>query len=205
MYFTKKQLSILEFIQQWRDEKGVSPTLEEMAGAFNVTKITIYEHLNQLEKKGAIRRTKFRARSIEILTPPPRKSRSDGMPLLGRISAGQPLLVDESEETLRLDTVFPLDKRCFALQVHGNSMAGDQIRNGDYVIVENRDSANDGDTVVAVLGNGDATLKKFYREDDRIRLQPASHDMEPIYADNVEIRGVVVGLLRNYNNFDAQQ
>jgi repressor LexA len=199
VYFTKKQLSILEFIQQWRDERGVSPTLEEMAGEFKVTKITIYEHLNQLEKKSAIRRTKFRARSIEILTPPPRKSRSDGMPLLGSISAGEPLLAVESEETLCLDTVFPLDSRCFALQVQGNSMAEDQIRNGDYVIVENRVSAEDGDTVVAVLDNGDATLKKYYREGNRIRLQPANADMAPIYADRVEIRGVVVGLLRRYD------
>jgi len=199
VYFTKKQLNILEFIQCWREERGVSPTLEEMASEFGVTKITVYEHLNQLEKKGAIRRTKFRARSIEILTPPPRKHRRDGMPLLGSISAGEPLCAVESEAALRLDTVFPVGESCFALQVEGNSMVGDQICSGDYVIVENKDTANDGDTVVAVLEDGVATLKKYYSEDGRVRLQPSNPGMEPIYADRIEIRGVVIGLLRKYS------
>ena len=198
MYLTKKQLSILEFVQEWRDERGIAPTLEEMADFFSVTKITIYEHLNQLEKKGAIRRTKFRARSIEILSPPPpKKRRSQSLPLLGNIRAGSPLQTTASQETLKLDEVFPLDANCFALRVQGDSMVDDHIQDGDFVIVENRGNAKNGDTVVALLDDGVATLKKYYQENGHFRLQPANEEMNPIFATNVEIRGVVVGLVRN--------
>jgi len=198
VYFTEKQLNILEFIQEWREEKGISPTLEEMAVQFQVTKITIYEHLNQLERKGAIRRAKFRARSIEVLTPPPTKRKRFSLPLQGSIRAGSPLDTVETEDTLNLDEVFPVDKACFALRVQGNSMIEDHIQDGDYVMVEKRDTAGNGDTVVAVLENGEATLKRYYRERGRIRLQPSNSEMLPIYARKVEIRGVVVGLLRRF-------
>jgi repressor LexA len=200
VYYTEKQLRILEFIQQWREEKGISPTLEEMATHFSVTKITIYEHLNQLERKGAIRRAKFRARSIEILTPPPLRRRRLSLPLKGTIRAGAPLETVETDDNLNLDEVFPLDRSCFVLRVRGNSMVEDHIQDGDYVMVESRQNANNGDTVVAVLENGEATLKRYYRERGRIRLQPANEKMDPIYARRVEIRGVVVGLVRKFLN-----
>lgn len=197
MYLTKKQLDILDFIWNWRETKRVSPTLEEMARHFGVTKITIYEHLNQLEKKGAIRRSKFRARSIEVLTPPPQRQKPDSLPLLGSIRAGAPLQTESARGTLRLNDVFPLENNCYALKVQGDSM-GERILDGDYVVVEDRDTAEDGETVVAVLENGEATLKKYFREGNRVRLQPERDDMEPIYTDSVEIRGVVVGLLRRF-------
>lgn len=204
MYLTKKQLDILEFIQDWREEQGVSPTLEEMADHFKVTKITIYEHLNQLEKKGAIRRAKFRARSIEIITPPPRRKGRDALPLLGSIQASFPSTTaepvtstDRDRPSLKLNDLFPLESNCYALQVQGDSMR-DEVRDGDYVIVESRDYATDGDIVVAVLEGGAATLKKYYREGDRVRLEPANSDLEPQVFDQVEIRGVVVGLVRKF-------
>ncbi|MBI4586875.1 MAG: repressor LexA [Planctomycetes bacterium] len=198
MYFTPKQLNLLEFIQNWQEENGLSPTLEEMACHFKVTKITIYEHLNQLEKKGAIQREKFRARSVQIKTPLPKKRRRNSLPLLGSIRAGSPLEAVETKDTLDLDQVFPLGSNCFALRVQGNSMVDDHIQDGDFVIVENRNGAANGDTVVAVLDTGEATLKRYYRERGRIRLQPANGGMAPILARKVEIRGVVVGLLRKY-------
>ncbi len=202
MYLTKKQLDILEFIQNWREESGVSPTLEEMAEHFNVTKITIYEHLNQLEKKGAIRRAKFRARSIEIITPPPRRKATDSLPLLGCIQASFPSAPaqqprTESQGSLKLNDLFPLESNCYALQVQGDSMK-DEIQNGDYVIVEGRDYANDGETVVAILEDGQATLKKYYREGEGVRLVPANQDIEPQYFNKVEVRGVVIGLVRKF-------
>ena len=197
MYLTPKQLRILEFIQDWRDEQGVSPTLEEMAEEFEVTKITIFEHLNQLEQKGAIRREKFRARSIEVLTPPPTRRRSS-VPLLGTIRAGAPLESVVSEDTLNVEQTLSLERNCYALKVSGNSMIDDHIQDGDYVMVEKRNSAENGDTVVAVLDNGEATLKRFYRESGRVRLQPANEAMEPIFARDVKIQGVVVGLLRRF-------
>ncbi len=199
VFFTEKQLRILEFIQRFQDERGVSPTLEEMATHFGVTKITIYEHLNQLEKKGAITRTKYRARSIEIVVPPPSRRKRFAVPLQGSIRAGAPLESVATEDVLNLDEVLRLDGDCFALRVQGNSMDGDQIRNGDYVMVERRTTAENGDTVVAVLENGEATLKRYYRERGRIRLQPANSDMKPIFARKVEIRGVVVGLVRRFS------
>jgi repressor LexA len=203
MYFTKKQLHILEFICRWREEKGVSPTLEEMATHFGVTKITIFEHLNQLEKKGAIRRDKFRARSIEVLEPPPtRRAALDALPLLGFVQAGAgaPAAVPPSAQradTLCLADLFPLEGNCFALRVQGDSM-GENILDGDYVVVEGKETAQDGDAVVAVLENGEATLKRYFREPDRVRLQPDNPARDPIYARNVQIRGVVVGLLRRF-------
>ena len=199
MYFTQKQLKILEFVHQWREDNGVSPTLEELAGHFRVTKITVYEHLNQLERKGAIQRTKYRARSIEILIDPPTRRRRFSIPLQGSIRAGAPLETIETEDTLNLDQVFPLERDCYALRVRGDSMVEDHIQDGDYVMVERRRRAENGDTVVAVLDNGEATLKRYYRERGRVRLQPANEAMKPIYARNVEIRGVVVGLLRRFS------
>ena len=197
MYLTPKQLRILEFIQDRREEQGVSPTLEEMAESFEVTKITIFEHLNQLEEKGAIQREKFRARSIEVLVPPPTRRRNS-VPLLGTIRAGAPLESVISEDTLNVEQVLSLERNCYALRVSGNSMIDDHIQDGDYVMVEKRDSAENGDTVVAVLANGEATLKRFYRERGRIRLQPANETMKPIVTRDVNIQGVVVGLLRRF-------
>lgn len=198
MYFTEKQLRIMEFIQQFRAERGISPTLEEIAKNFGVTKITIYEHVNQLERKGAIKREKFRARSIEILVPVEERTTRYAMPLMGNLRDGQPIEATEDRMDLNLSDLLPAGKKCFALRVRGNSMADDHIADGDYVIVEKRDEVENGATVVAVLENGEATVKKLFRDKNRIRLQSCNGSMKSIFPKSAEIRGVVIGVLRRF-------
>jgi len=190
----------MEFIQGYRSEKGISPTMEEIAAKFGVTKITIYEHLNQLERKGALRREKFRARSIEPLVSVEERHGRFVVPLAGKIEAGAPLDNGNGDGTLDLTAILPITKQCFALRVQGDSMIDDHIRDGDYVIVERRSQAQNGDTVVAVLPDGRATLKRYYREKSRVRLQPANRAHKSMYAREVEVRGVVIGLLRNFTS-----
>jgi len=199
VYFTEKQLRIMEFIQSYRAQHGISPTMEEIAVQFSVTKITIYEHLNQLEGKGAIRREKFRARSIEPLVHVGLDRGPLVMPVMGTIESGAPLRSETAGESLDLTAVFSPGKDRFVLRVHGDSLKDDQIQNGDLVIVERRVSANNGDLVVAVLPDGRATLKRFYREKKRVRLQGTNGSVNRTYASEVEIRGVVVGLMRNFS------
>ncbi len=199
MYFTEKQLRIMEFIQSFRAQRGISPTMEEIAGQFNVTKITIYEHLNQLEEKGAIRREKFRARSIELLVHVGQDRGPLVMPVMGAIESGAPLRNDTAGESLDLTAVFSPGKDRFVLRVRGDGLKDDQIQNGDLVIVERCVSANNGDLVVAILPDGRATLKRLYREKKRVRLQGTNGSVNRTYAPQVEIRGIVVGLMRNFS------
>lgn len=198
MYFTEKQLRIMEFIQQFRSERGISPTLEEIAKNFGVTKITIYEHINQLERKGAIKREKFRARSIEIVVPVEERVSRYSMPLMGNFRDGLPIEATPEREDLNLSEIVPIGTKCYALRVRGNSMVDDHITDGDYVLVEKRDEVQSGDTVVAVLENGEATLKKFYRDKNKIRLQSVNGGAKTIYPKAADIRGVVIGVLRRY-------
>jgi len=198
VYFTEKQLKIMEFIQQFRAERGISPTLEEIAKHFGVTKITIYEHINQLERKGAIKREKFRARSIEILSPVEERTSRFSLPLMGHLTEGAPLETVDNRENLNLNDLVPLESRCYALRVRGEALVQDHITDGDYVILERRDDAENGDIVLAILENGEATLKKFFREKNRIRLQSANGSLKSIYPKTAEIRGVVIGVLRRF-------
>jgi repressor LexA len=204
VYFTEKQLKIMEFIQQFRAERGISPTLEEIARHFGVTKITIYEHINQLERKGAIKREKFRARSIEILSPVEERTSRFSLPLLGHLTEGAPIETAEGQENLNLNELVPLDSRCYVLRVRGESLVQDHITDGDYVILERSDDAENGDIVLAILENGEATLKKFYREKNRIRLQSSNGSMKSIYPKTAEIRGVVIGVLRRFAKVMAE-
>jgi repressor LexA len=204
MYFTEKQLKIMEFIQHFRAERGISPTLEEIAKHFGVTKITIYEHINQLERKGAIKREKFRARSIEILSPVEERTPRFSLPLVGNLTEGAPLEAMDGGESLNLNDIVPLASRCYALRVRGEALAQDHITDGDYVIVERREDAENGEIVLAILENGEATLKKFYREKNRIRLQSANGSMKSIYPRTAEIRGVVIGVLRRFEKALAE-
>lgn len=199
MYFTEKQLRIIEFIRDFIAEKGVSPTLEEIASHFHVSKITIYEHINALEKKGALRKSKNRARSIELISPEEREALSRfKVPVLGQIAAGSPLEAVEDAEEFDLASLCPDDRPCYLLRVRGDSMIEDQIRDGDLVLVEKREVPRNGEIVVAILNENEATLKRFYREKDRIRLQPANEHMDPIITERVEIRGVVIGVIRKF-------
>ena len=191
---TPKQLEVVRFIERYRRRRGMSPTLREMAQHMNVSDVTIFEHLGALEQKGVIRRTPRRARSVEVV----RWAEHPPLRLLGTIAAGEPIEAIEDPREIDIAAMLRSRRERFVLQVRGNSMIDEHIRDGDYVIIEKRDTARNGQTVVALLPDGDATLKKLYREKGRIRLQPANPDMDPIYVDDVRIQGVVVGVLRKY-------
>lgn len=196
---TPKQLQIVEFVRQYERENHLSPTLEEIAQHMGTSKVTVFEHMRSLERKGAIRRSYYKSRSIELA---PELAVTDQerhqFPLVGTIAAGQPIEAIELPDTIDITALFEPQKAPYVLRVRGNSMIDEQIRDGDYVIIEQRDNANNGETVVAVLPEGDATLKKFYREKGRIRLQPANSTMSPIYLEDCQIKGVVIGVLRKY-------
>ncbi len=187
---TPKQMEVLRYVEDFSAKHGYSPTLQEIADHLRVSKITVLGHLKNLEKAKRIRRPHYRRRAIEILEPIRR------LPVLGRIVAGRPLESYESPTDLDLFEPVRNSRDTFALEVHGDSMTGDNIQEGDYVIVEKRKQARNGETVVALLDGGEVTLKRFYREGRRVRLQPANPEHEPIIVDRVEIQGVVVGLWR---------
>ncbi|MGO8703256.1 MAG: transcriptional repressor LexA [Candidatus Brocadiia bacterium] len=198
MNLTPKQLNVLRFVRKFRDANEYAPTLEEIAREFGVSKITALQHLRALEKRGAIRRSRYQSRSIEI-SEPARPHAGRRIPLAGTIAAGAPIEAIEEREVLDLSELIRGRPDPFLLRVRGDSMIDEQIREGDYVICERRSTAVNGETVVAILPGGEATLKKFYLEPNgRIRLQPANPKLSPTYADRIEIRGVVVGVLRKY-------
>ncbi len=200
---TKKQIGVLRFFRDYRNSHGISPTLEEAAQELGVSKITVYEHLNQLKKKGAIHRDKAKARSVSIIYDPDLETQSSTwdshkLPLLGTIAAGRPIEAIEDREELSIEELVPSGDDHYLLRVRGKSMVEDHIDDGDLVVVERRQSANNGEIVVAIIGDEEATLKRFYKEDGRIRLQPANSSLSPMYPDKVEIRGVVRGVVRRF-------
>ena len=196
---TPKQLAILTYLRDYAREHCYAPTLQEVADHFDVTKVTIFEHVGVLQRKGFLERLPHKARSLKLTSQAEfPDERPTCVPLLGRIAAGSPIEAIEDRRVLDIEGMLADRRDTFALEVRGESMIDDQIRDGDYVIVERRQTAADGQTVVALLDSGEATLKRFYREADRIRLQPANAALEPIYVDDVKIQGVVVGVLRKY-------
>jgi len=212
VFYTDRQVEVLEFLRDFRQQRSVSPTLEEMAQHFRVSKVTIHGHLNQLEGKKAILRVPHQARAIEILDP---DYRSDGrtaeegsvtVEILGSIAAGEPIEA-KLVEKIDLGDLMPMGRDHYALRVKGDSMIDDGIHDGDLVIVENRTDARDGELVVAIVEDEEATLKKLFREvhDGRrmIRLQPANSSYQPRFFDEVEVRGVVVGVVRKYPAWKA--
>jgi repressor LexA len=199
MNLTPKQLKVLRFLRKFRAAHEYAPTLGEIAQSFGVSKITALQHLRALEKRGAIRRSRYQSRSIEICEPARRSPPGGRLPLAGTIAAGAPIEAIEEREALDLSELIRGRAEPFLLRVRGDSMIEEQIRDGDYVICERRSTAVNGETVVAVLPTGEATLKKFHLEPDgRIRLQPANPKMSPTYPKRIEIRGVVIGVLRKY-------
>ena len=196
---TPKQLRILTLIRDYQRKHGYSPTMQELADVLGVTKVTVFEHVGGLEKKGLLQRLRHRARSLELTSRVefPDEARSS-LPLVGHIAAGAPIEAIEDQEKIDLENMFSARSGAFVLKVRGDSMIDDNIRDGDLVVVERRETARDGETVVALLDNGEATLKKFYREKGRVRLQPANPAFPPILVDDVRIQGVAIGLLRLY-------
>jgi len=206
MNLTPRQLEIVRFIRDYVARHEYAPTMQEMADHFGVRRPTIFEHIEALQAKGALTRVPTRSRAIELT---PEVLKPAGLPafaglrfpLMGRIAAGRPIEAVEDPEILDVEKLFSGHiGEVFALQVRGNSMIEEQIRDGDYVIVERRDDAHNGETVVALIDEAEATLKKFYHDVGRVRLQPANPTMEPIFvdADRVRIQGVVIGVLRKY-------
>ncbi len=207
MNLTPKQLHILTRIRDLRLARGYSPTMQELADELDVSKVTVFEHVEALIKKGALLRDPNKARSLTV-NPDiemPDEQRNTRLPLVGTIAAGRPIDAVETREFLDLEELFTVGNRrsksagdIFVLRVKGDSMIDEQIREGDYVICEKRTAARNGETVVALIDNEEATLKKFYKERNRIRLQPANAKYEPIYVDECTIQGVVVGVVREY-------
>lgn len=198
----KRQGQILDFIKQQIQSRGSAPTLRQIADAIGVSSLaTVHEHLTTLEHKGLIKRKPGKTRSIE-LTNQIRPNYDQGLdvPVLGFIAAGSPIEPHtDPNATLTISPSFISGKkRVYVLQVRGESMIDEQIRDGDYVVVEQSDNASNGDIVVALLDNGMATLKRFFKEATRIRLEPANAKMSPIFVKNVRIQGKVVGLIRRY-------
>lgn len=202
MALTKRQREILSFLESYTDSNGYAPSFEEIAAQFNYNSLaTVHEHLSNLERKGYIRRSYNESRSIEIL-PSDVYPRAVELPLLGQVAAGAPIEAVESGETVSVPEAFVRrGNGHYVLRVRGNSMIDEQIRDGDFVVVHERQTADNGEMVIALLNGSGATVKKLFRErDGRIRLQPANETMAPLYVHerDVAIQGIVVGVLRRY-------
>ena len=199
--FTRHQ-DVLNFLRQYQQKHGFSPTLREIAEGLGLhSPSTIHEHLATMVKKGIIRIYPGQKRRIEIIEKVIRKpARGVTVPILGYIAAGQPIepYHDPNATAEVPPKMLSGKKRAFVLEVRGESMIDDGILDGDFVIVEEAETANNGDVVVALLENGLATLKKFFKETTRVRLEPANAKMAPIFAVDVRIQGRVVGVVRKF-------
>jgi len=202
--YTPRQRDLLEFVGEYQRIHAVSPTLEEIGEQFGYTRVTAFQHVSALQRKGAILRRPREARSLEIVDPAYRPQ--PGIPILGTIAAGRPLEALDAKadggehEVIDLRDLIPTRGDYFFLRVKGDSMIDDHIEDGDLVLVERRATADDGDTVVAILpGDGveEATLKRFYRETGgTVRLEPRNPRLKPIRSRKVQVRGIVRGILR---------
>ena len=195
---TKKQDRIFEFIRKHVQDTGYPPTVREIGTSFRISEKGAYDHLNAIEKKGYIRRVPKKPRAIEILEFVPQKLPQTAVevPIVGRVAAGEPILASENVEgTLPVPREVVKEDPCFALRVNGKSMIDAGIFEGDVVIVRSQNYADTGDIVVALLDD-EATVKRFFRDGDRIRLQPENSVMSPIIVDDAQILGKVVGVFR---------
>ncbi len=217
---TPRQVQLLNAIAGFRSSRGYLPTIGELAESLGVSRTTAFEHIELLRKKELVLNQPGRARSLN-LTSKARRRLSDlrnhqsesgtglepvegaarmaatrGIPLVGRVAAGLPVEAVENKDYLSIESCFGNTGDIFALEVKGDSMVGENIREGDYVICKRTATASNGQLVVAIVDNEDATLKRFYKEKIRVRLQPANDNYEPIYSDNCRIEGVVIGLVR---------
>jgi repressor LexA len=207
---TPRQLQLLKAICSFQASQCYSPTIAELASELAISRSTTFEHLTELRKKGLLSAYPGRARSLnptekaqrllEALTDHSSNSCPEpmGIPLVGRVAAGLPLEAVEDKDYLSISSHFGTGDDLFALEVTGNSMTGADIRDGDYVICRRTPSADNGQLVIAIVDNENATLKRFYRQKSHARLQPANDDYDPIYSDNCRIEAVVVGLLRKF-------
>lgn len=198
----RKQKQILDFLSQYIQKNGYSPTLQQIAEAIGVHSLaTVHEHLSSMAKKGLIKRYEGAVRGIELLDKKLGELTSGvELPIMGYIAAGQPIepLTDPNATVSVSPGLISGKKPAYVLQVRGESMIEDGILDGDFVVIEEQEEARNGEIVVALLDNGLATLKRYYRESSRIRLEPANAKMSPIFATKVRIQGKVVGVIRHY-------
>jgi len=201
MYLTKRQRQILDYIESFIETYGYSPSFEEIATQFGYSSLaTVHEHLSNLEIKGLIRRNYNRSRSLEVVRSEAAPVAAE-LPLLGTVAAGLPIEAIEEQETIAVPHDMLRSGQNYVLRVRGESMIEEQIRDGDFIIVNSRQTADNGEMVVALINGDSATVKTFHRErDGRIRLQPANPTMLPLFYDEeeVDIQGVVVAVIRKF-------
>ncbi len=201
MALTKRQRQILDYVESFIEAYGYSPSFEEIASNFGYNSLaTVHEHLSNLEQKGFLRKNYNKSRSLEVVRAEIGALAVE-LPLLGSVAAGLPIEAIPDQDTVSVPHDMVRSGNNYVLRVKGSSMVDEQIRDGDYIIVNSRQTAENGEMVVALVNGDSATVKKFYRErDGRIRLQPANPTMEPMYFDasEVEIQGIVVGVIRKY-------
>jgi repressor LexA len=198
---TKKQREILDFVTEFAEEHGYAPSFEEIAEHFGLSSLaTVHEHLENLRAKGYIRKGYNESRSIEVV-PAEIRLTAVPVPLMGDVAAGEPIEAIAGQETVAVPEDMLGRGEHYVLRVNGDSMIEEQIRDGDYLVVKQRETAENGEMVVALVDQESATVKKFYREKDgQVRLQPANAAMQPMYfgADRVMVQGIVVGVIRRY-------
>ena len=199
MDLTKRQREIFEFVKQYLGKYGYPPTVREIGKAVGLhSSSTVHTHLANLEKAGVLRRDPTKPRAIELLIDRAKKAvmPANGLPLLGQVAAGSPILADENvEEYIEIPDVIGGEDGDYILKVRGESMIKAGIFDGDYVVVRQTEVARDGEIVVALIED-EATVKRFFRESDRIRLEPENDEMEPIYSSEVQLLGRVIGVFR---------
>jgi len=206
---TPRQIQLLCLIKRFQDNNFYLPTIGELASELGISRSTTFEHIEELRKKGYLSNGTGRARSLELSSKAHKLpalsatelsnltiQKSDGITLAGRVAAGLPIEAIENKESLSIESCFGNTDEIFALEVQGDSMTGDRISDGDYVICRKSNSADDGQLVVAIVDGENATLKRFYKEKDKVRLQPANDEYQPIYSENCRIEAVVTGLVR---------
>lgn len=199
---TEKQEAVYNFISEVIKERGFPPTIREVGDQFSITAKGAYDHLKAIEKKGYIKTSKNQSRAIELLRHTPESTlptRVMSIPLVGRVAAGQPLFAEENvEEYIPVPDEMTGKGATFALKVTGNSMQEAGINDGDIAIIKKTATADNGDTIVALVDDEEATLKVYYKEKDHVRLEPRNSEYKPIKAKNVIILGKLVGLYRFY-------
>ena len=199
MHLTRRQREVFDFIQEYLEREGYAPSLEEIGLRFGLSSVaTVHKHVQNLVEKGLLRKAWNRSRSLEIVDPTSTAARE--IPLLGTVAAGVPIEAVTQPDTIAVPADLIGDKECYALRVAGDSMVDDHIVDGDVVLLESRSVPRDGEAVVALIRREEATLKRFYRDGGKVRLVPSNSSLRPMEfpAEDVEIQGVVIGLLRRF-------
>jgi repressor LexA len=200
MHLTKRQKEIFDFICEYLEREGYAPSLEEIGERFGLSSVaTVHKHVQNLVDKNLLRKAWNRSRSIEVVREQPSPARVE-IPLLGRVAAGRPIEAVSVPDTIAVPPDLVARRECFALRVTGDSMIDDHIVDGDVVVLEARKTPRAGETVVALIRGEDCTLKRFYQDGGKVRLVPANAALSPMEfpAEDVQVQGVVIGLMRNF-------